>query len=501
MDLKTVYFRIGSVLLFITLSTTTVLCQEIERLKVTHKGIAPITFRIDNVKANDIFAGAMELIKAYCSGLCSISSEENKSIQVEAVQQNAFTLTEQGRWAAFDIKLFLMIKIADGQINIEYRVGAFSKHGQDQQSKLTYLDLFDKDGAIKERYVQSCKELETSINVLPIGIYEHIRKNYVPQLVSNDYSRGYLKGNAKYSVWQYFNSNKQVELVINHTAGKIMYQIPDSTSYIVFKDGGWSNSKLDIRPMPTNGFHEFYSSVNDELPYRGYLKCPSVGNKIASVIFEVDTLGKAVNWAIKNGIDSSCDSTILSAFQSASKSWIPGVQRKKHFKTRLVIPLVIDSVTNKNDSKDEIQLVLKDVNATPLQTYFLEIPKKDDRIFTFVEKSAEPVGGFEAFYKWVGKNLRYPANARRMGLEGKVFLKFIIEPTGKITNVEVVKGFNGECDKEAQRVISIAPNWKPGTLRGRPVRQAYTLPIAFMLAEGRWETKRTKIGQVITPIN
>jgi protein TonB len=115
-----------------------------------------------------------------------------------------------------------------------------------------------------------------------------------------------------------------------------------------------------------------------------------------------------------------------------------------------------------------------------------EVVKDDgdaNKVFTFVEQSAEPVGGLEAFYKWIGKTLRYPAAARRMGLEGKVFVKFVIEPTGVISNVEIVKGFNGECDKEAQRVLSIAPKWKPGRQSGRAVRQAYTLPIAFKLAE------------------
>ncbi|HLZ16059.1 MAG TPA: energy transducer TonB [Cyclobacteriaceae bacterium] len=115
-----------------------------------------------------------------------------------------------------------------------------------------------------------------------------------------------------------------------------------------------------------------------------------------------------------------------------------------------------------------------------------EVVKDDgdaNKVFTFVEQSAEPVGGLEAFYKWIGKTLHYPAAAKRMGMEGKVFVKFVIEPNGAISNVEVVKGFNGECDNEAKRVLTIAPKWKPGRQSGRAVRQAYTLPIAFKIAE------------------
>ncbi|MBS1950965.1 MAG: Ferric siderophore transport system, periplasmic binding protein TonB [Cytophagales bacterium] len=115
-----------------------------------------------------------------------------------------------------------------------------------------------------------------------------------------------------------------------------------------------------------------------------------------------------------------------------------------------------------------------------------EVVKNDDdanKVFLAVEQSAEPIGGMAAFYAWVGKNLRYPASARRMGLEGKVFLKFIIEPNGVISNVEVIRGFNAECDREAVRVLSMAPKWKPGKQSGRAVRQAYNLPIIYKIAD------------------
>ena len=107
--------------------------------------------------------------------------------------------------------------------------------------------------------------------------------------------------------------------------------------------------------------------------------------------------------------------------------------------------------------------------------------KNDSRVFTFVEQSAEPIGGLGKFYEWIGHNIQYPASARKFGIQGKVFVKFIIEPSGAISNIEIVKGFNPDCDQEAIRVISTSPNWKPGTQSGVPIRQAYTLPISFKL--------------------
>ena len=70
-----------------------------------------------------------------------------------------------------------------------------------------------------------------------------------------------------------------------------------------------------------------------------------------------------------------------------------------------------------------------------------------------------------------------------MGTEGKVTVKFVIEPDGSISNVDVLRGFDGACDKEAVRVIGIMPKWKPGKQGGRAVRQAYVLPVAFKLSE------------------
>jgi protein TonB len=106
-----------------------------------------------------------------------------------------------------------------------------------------------------------------------------------------------------------------------------------------------------------------------------------------------------------------------------------------------------------------------------------------NKIFNFVEQSAEFVGGTEALYKWINRNIKYPPSARRMGIEGKVTVKFVIEPDGSISNVDVLKGFDGACDKEAMRVISIMPKWKPGKQGGRAVRQAYVLPVTFKLSE------------------
>ena len=106
----------------------------------------------------------------------------------------------------------------------------------------------------------------------------------------------------------------------------------------------------------------------------------------------------------------------------------------------------------------------------------------DDIIFTVVEQQAEFPGGLEAMVRFLQKNMKYPAIARRMGVEGTVFVSFVIDREGVISDLQVVKGISTECDKEALRVIKIMPPWKPGKQNGRPVKCRFVLPVKFKLA-------------------
>lgn len=107
--------------------------------------------------------------------------------------------------------------------------------------------------------------------------------------------------------------------------------------------------------------------------------------------------------------------------------------------------------------------------------------EKTDQIFTIVEQQAEPAGGWDSFYEFLGKNMKYPAQARRMGIEGKVFVTFVVEKDGSITDVKVLKGIGAGCDQEALRVIKAYPEWMPGKQRGKPVRVRMHQPIIFKL--------------------
>ncbi len=95
-----------------------------------------------------------------------------------------------------------------------------------------------------------------------------------------------------------------------------------------------------------------------------------------------------------------------------------------------------------------------------------------------LEKQPE---GQEAFYKYISKNLKYPNAAVREQVEGRVYVQFIINTDGSLTDIEVTKGIGFGCDEEAVRIIKNAPKWTPGKQRGKPVRVRMSLPIVFKL--------------------
>ena len=105
----------------------------------------------------------------------------------------------------------------------------------------------------------------------------------------------------------------------------------------------------------------------------------------------------------------------------------------------------------------------------------------DDYIFTIVEEQPEYPGGTEAMYKYLRDNMRYPTMAREAGIQGTVFVTFVVERDGSITNVEIVRGIGGGCDEEAIRVVRSMPKWNPGKQRNQPVRVQFNLPVRFML--------------------
>ena len=105
----------------------------------------------------------------------------------------------------------------------------------------------------------------------------------------------------------------------------------------------------------------------------------------------------------------------------------------------------------------------------------------EQEIFQIVEEMPAFPGGEAKLMEYVAKNIKYHQIARETGIQGRVFVGFVVEPDGSVSNVKVLRGIGGGCDEEAMRVVKSMPKWKPGKQRGKAVRVSYMLPVNFKL--------------------
>jgi periplasmic protein TonB len=103
----------------------------------------------------------------------------------------------------------------------------------------------------------------------------------------------------------------------------------------------------------------------------------------------------------------------------------------------------------------------------------------ESAVYTKVDKMPEYPGGQVALVKFLSKNIKYPSKYKKEKVNGRVFVSFIIDRTGKVTQAKILKSLNEECDKEALRVIAMMPNWIPGEKDGNKVNVQFGLPVNF----------------------
>jgi periplasmic protein TonB len=152
------------------------------------------------------------------------------------------------------------------------------------------------------------------------------------------------------------------------------------------------------------------------------------------------------------------------------------------------IVTVINIVEDETTVDDNIMVNAEADQTTEVEEYIPPAPdqgeeESDDagEIFTVVESMPCFPGGEANVYKYLADNVAYPYQAREAGISGKVWVAFVVEKDGSITDVKVLRGIGGGCDEEAVRVVEAMPRWTPGKQRGIPVRVHFVLSIKFTL--------------------
>ncbi len=147
---------------------------------------------------------------------------------------------------------------------------------------------------------------------------------------------------------------------------------------------------------------------------------------------------------------------------------------------------IINIVDDDVELDDELDL--QDTEADENTTYdyqqeiaVVEEEEETQEVFFIVEEMPVFPGGEEALRKFIAQSVKYPVIAQENGIQGRVFVSFVVNQKGEVTNVKVARPFDPNLDKEAVRVVQSMPKWSPGKQRGKAVKVSYTVPINFVL--------------------
>jgi|TARA_B110000438_G_scaffold303623_1_gene366044 periplasmic protein TonB len=140
-------------------------------------------------------------------------------------------------------------------------------------------------------------------------------------------------------------------------------------------------------------------------------------------------------------------------------------------------PEIIEIVEDEVEIEKELEIEETETDEDEI----VEVEEDDEEFFMVVENMPEFPGGDLGLMKFIQKNVKYPAIAKEYNITGKVYVSFIVDKQGKVTNVKIVRGVDKNLDAEALRVVSMLPKYKPGKQRGKSVRVMFTIPINFTL--------------------
>lgn len=211
-------------------------------------------------------------------------------------------------------------------------------------------------------------------------------------------------------------------------------------------------SSVEVMPSYPGGLDSLVQFLSSNIVYPAEAKEQGIEGKVM-VEFVVGSDGSIQDVMIQKGIGYGCDKEAKRVVESMPL-WNPGEKDGKNVRVQFVLP---------------IQFSLDGEKTA------------DTTVFTVVEQMPKYPGGEKAMLSYLSNNITYPATAKKEGIQGRVFVNFIIEKDGRVSEVKILRGIGGGCDEEALRVVSSMPDWEPGMQSGKAVRVSFNLPIKFKL--------------------
>ncbi|MCQ2235596.1 MAG: energy transducer TonB [Bacteroidales bacterium] len=147
---------------------------------------------------------------------------------------------------------------------------------------------------------------------------------------------------------------------------------------------------------------------------------------------------------------------------------------------------VLTIVTDDTEINDDLEIFdTEDTDEREIVYQEVEVKEEEEEeveeVFVIAEQMPAFPGGDVELRKFLAQSVKYPVIAQENGIQGRVFVSFVVDKTGSVTNARVARGIDPNLDKEALRVVNSMPKWTPGMQRGKPVKVSYTVPINFVL--------------------
>lgn len=177
---------------------------------------------------------------------------------------------------------------------------------------------------------------------------------------------------------------------------------------------------------------------------------------------------------------------VVTQSSSEEKNFVQSIKQQEIKIDRETEDLTIDqNIVDGIEEDFAAESSIEEIDEEMFEDHGIAIVEEEDfsdqKIFDIVDEMPVFPGGDHELIRYIEDNLDYPKDAMESGIEGRVFVKIIVEPNGSISNAKIIRGLGYGCDEEAVRVVESMPNWKPGRKNGETVRVNMAVPVNFKL--------------------
>lgn len=220
--------------------------------------------------------------------------------------------------------------------------------------------------------------------------------------------------------------------------------------------------KVDLNATPKEGFKSLFNRLISDI------KIPKGVEGKVYIEFIIGEDGKLRNAIVRKGVDANLDQQVLANFvKVASTNWNPGTKNEIPVAQKMILPIAIKNEFDSPDSEEE---------ALQSTEYEVEVYKND------IDKPSMPKEGIQALMQKLAEKITYPESAKEEGIEGTVYIQFVVNTQGQVQDAKIVRGVTPECDKVAlETFTSLDMEWVPAEKDGKPVNNQMVLPVKFKI--------------------